>query len=166
MAERWADGLASDQEMSRARNDALDAHQEQRSTGIPGGVFKAASFATALVAAKDIEVAGEYPIPVRLVGDLQPLVRKIAPGCDGTTHSELLRCAFGNPWRPLPPRSFPAHVAGLAQSIYDAFPTASPEYGVLADALEELGEAEAATHCRTELHAKGCHVVDWVLGKG
>jgi hypothetical protein len=88
---------------------------------------------------------------------------------DGTTEARdqprLLRCLFGNPWRPLPPRAFPAHVLGLARSISDAFPAVSPEYAVLADALEELDEAEAAAHCRTELHAKGCHVSDWVLGK-
>ncbi len=59
----------------------------------------------------------------------------------------------------------PAHVTGLAQSIYAAFPDISPEYAVLADALEELGEAGAAAHCRTELHGKGCHVVDWITGR-
>jgi hypothetical protein len=82
------------------------------------------------------------------------------------TQPHLLRCIFGNPFRPVTPRAFPAYVAGLAQSIYDTFPTVSPEYAVLADALEELGEADAAAHCRLQLHARGCFVVDWVLGKG
>jgi hypothetical protein len=77
----------------------------------------------------------------------------------------LMRCLFGNPWRPRPPRTFPAHVTGLAQSIDAAFPGVSPEYAILADALEELGEVEAAAHCRTELHAKGCHVLDWITGR-
>jgi hypothetical protein len=72
---------------------------------------------------------------------------------------------LGNPWRPLPPRAFPAHVTGLARTIYAAFPAVSPEYAILADALEELGEADAAAHCRTGLHARGCHVVDWITGK-
>jgi hypothetical protein len=78
----------------------------------------------------------------------------------------LLRCLFGNPWRPLPPRTFPVHVLGLARSIYATFPAVSEEYNVLADALEEMGETEAATHCRLELHAKGCHVVDWITEEG
>jgi CheY-like chemotaxis protein len=79
--------------------------------------------------------------------------------------SALLRCLFGNPWRPLPPRTFPTHVTGLAQSIYAGFPVVSEEHAILADALEELGEANAAAHCRTELHAKGCHVLDWITGR-
>jgi hypothetical protein len=76
-----------------------------------------------------------------------------------------LRCLFGNPFRPLPRRPFPAHVTGLARAIYGAFPAVSEEYAVLADALEEMGAAEAAAHCRTELHAKGCHVLDWITDK-
>jgi hypothetical protein len=78
----------------------------------------------------------------------------------------VLRCLFGNPWRPLPARTFPAHIVGLARSLYVAFPAVSEDYAVVADALEELGEADAAVHCRTELHARGCFVLDWVLGKG
>jgi hypothetical protein len=77
----------------------------------------------------------------------------------------LLRCIVGNPWRPLPPRTFAAHVAGLARSISDSFPAVSPEYAILADALEELEEAQAAAHCRTEPHARGCHVLDWLTGR-
>jgi hypothetical protein len=165
MAERWADGLAGDQGMSWARNDALDAEREQRGLGIAGAIFKAASFAAAVVAAKDIEIAGEYPIPARLVADLQPLVRAIARGCDRTTHGHLLRCLVGNPFKPLPLRSFPTHVAGLAEAIYAAFPEVGDEYAILADALEELEEPGAAAHCRETLHAKGCHVVDWILEK-
>jgi hypothetical protein len=76
-----------------------------------------------------------------------------------------LRCVMGNPFRMRQARTFPAHVTGLAQSIYAAFPHVGPEYAILADALEELGEADAAAHCRTDLHAKGCHVVDWITGK-
>ncbi len=77
----------------------------------------------------------------------------------------MLRCIFGNPGRPLPPCSFPAHVTGLARSIDATFPAVSEDDAVLADALEELGEADAAAHCRTELHAKGCHVLDWFTGR-
>jgi hypothetical protein len=88
---------------------------------------------------------------------------------DGKTEARaqprLLRCLFGNPFRPLPRRPFPAHVVGLAQSIYAGFPAVSADYAILADALEEMGEAEAAAHCRTELHAKGCHVLDWITDK-
>jgi hypothetical protein len=74
---------------------------------------------------------------------------------------ELAREIFGNPFRPLPPRKFPADVRGLAQSCFDD----PSHYPLLADALADLGESGAAEHCRLADHVKGCHVVDWVLGK-
>jgi hypothetical protein len=74
----------------------------------------------------------------------------------------LLRCLFGNPFQTLSPRSFPPHVLGLADAISQAFPAVSEDYAVLADALEELGATDAAAHCRQELHARGCHVLDWI----
>jgi hypothetical protein len=74
----------------------------------------------------------------------------------------LLRCLFGNPFRLLSPRSFPPHVVGLAHAIAQVFPTVSEDYAILADALEELGAADAAAHCREKLHARGCHVLDWI----
>jgi hypothetical protein len=80
-----------------------------------------------------------------------------------TTQAALLRCLFGNPFRPLHARTFPTHVVGLAESVGAALPTVSEDYAILADALEELGEGAAATHCRQETHARGCHIVDWVL---
>jgi len=72
---------------------------------------------------------------------------------------------FGNPFRPFPSRLFPTHGKSLARSCYDAFPTVSPDYLVLADALADLGEDQAAAHCREPLHGKGCHVLDWILGR-
>jgi hypothetical protein len=79
------------------------------------------------------------------------------------TQAVLLRCLVGNPFRPLATRTFPTHVAGLVESIAAAFPEVSADYAILADALEEQGEGTAATHCRQETHARGCHVVDWIL---
>jgi hypothetical protein len=76
---------------------------------------------------------------------------------------DLLRDILGNPFRRLPPRGFPAHVVGLAQAIYSAFPVVSPDYAILANGLEELGEDQAVAHCREAAHWKGCHVVDWIL---
>jgi hypothetical protein len=78
----------------------------------------------------------------------------------------LLRDIFGNPFRPRPARPFPAEVHGLAEVCYAAFPEQSPELALLADALQDLGEEGAATHLREGSHVKGCHVLDWVLGRG
>jgi hypothetical protein len=75
--------------------------------------------------------------------------------------AELLREVFGNPFRAPPARKFPAEVRGLAQACYDDH----SHYPLLADALDDLGEPEASAHCRQPSHVKGCHVVDWILGK-
>lgn len=75
--------------------------------------------------------------------------------------ARLLREIFGNPFRPHPQRRFPADVRGLAEAAYED----ALHYPVLADALADLGEDEAAEHCRLPGHVKGCHVVDWILGR-
>jgi hypothetical protein len=77
----------------------------------------------------------------------------------------IIRCIFGNPHRALPPRSFPAHVVGLARECYGAFPELSDRFPVLGDALDDLGEAHAAQHCRRGRHVQGCHVLDWIAGQ-
>jgi hypothetical protein len=153
VAEGHADGQASDAE--------LEAAYRATPPGPVGALASAAAMPGAGIAA--------YWVVSLLSRMAAAAVRKrkrrtgqaaLRPAC------LLLRELFGNPFQPLPPRSFPAHVVGLAQSIYAAFPAISPEYAILADALEEMGETEAAAHCRLELHAKGCHVIDLLLGKG
>jgi hypothetical protein len=72
----------------------------------------------------------------------------------------LLRCHFGNLFHPLPPRPFPAGMTGLAGEIASGDHALYP---ILADALEDLGEPEAAGHCREPLHGGNCHVLNWVL---
>jgi hypothetical protein len=83
----------------------------------------------------------------------------------------LLRCIFGNPFRPL--KISPtwltwnnATIPRLAQEIYDA--RAFDRLPILADALEEAGctNADILSHCRQPgPHARGCWVVDLILGK-
>jgi hypothetical protein len=79
---------------------------------------------------------------------------------------------FGNPFRRIPddPGDWlcwnDGTILKLAQRIYaerafDLLP-------ILADALEEAGcvEGDILAHCRsTERHARGCWVVDFLLGK-
>jgi hypothetical protein len=88
------------------------------------------------------------------------------------TQASLLRCVFGNPFRPhaaVDPavRAWQGGtVARLAQAIYDdrAFDR-MPE---LADALEEAGcdDADILDHCRQPgEHVRGCWVLDLILGK-
>ena len=80
----------------------------------------------------------------------------------------LSDCVFGNPFRPVvadPAWLTPTAVA-IASSIYQN--RAFDRLPILADALEEAGctHADVLLHCRTPgEHVRGCWVVDLVLGK-
>ena len=80
----------------------------------------------------------------------------------------LVRCAFGNPFRPVDFDSAwrTSDAVALAQSMYNSRDfTAMP---ILADALQDAGceNEHVLTHCRAPgPHARGCWVVDGVLGK-
>jgi hypothetical protein len=84
----------------------------------------------------------------------------------------LLRCLFGNPWRP--PAALPAEVLAwndrlvprLAQAIYQE--RRWHDLPLLADALLDAGCDDEALmrHCRDGgEHARGCWAVDAILGK-
>jgi hypothetical protein len=84
----------------------------------------------------------------------------------------LLRCIFGNPFRPtaLSPataRWNDGTVVRLAQAIYDEHRFA--DLPVLADALEEAGCTDEGIlgHLREQgaVHVRGCHILDLLLGK-
>ena len=80
----------------------------------------------------------------------------------------LLRDIFGNPFRPVAaePRWLTSDVVALARGIYDD--RAFDRLPILADALEEAGcdHPDVLSHCRGPgPHARGCWVVDGVLGK-
>jgi hypothetical protein len=80
----------------------------------------------------------------------------------------LIDCVFGNPFRPvvLNPAWLTPEVFALAQAIYDD--RVFDRMSELADALEEAGctSADMLAHCRAPgPHARGCWVVDQILGK-
>jgi hypothetical protein len=80
----------------------------------------------------------------------------------------LLRCIFGNPFRPVAvdPAWLTPTVVQLAQGIYDD--RAFDRLPILADALQDAGcdNDDVLNHCRDDgPHARGCWVVDLVLGK-
>jgi hypothetical protein len=82
--------------------------------------------------------------------------------------AHLLRCLFGNPFRPvtLDPSWLTSTVVTLAKGIYDD--RAFDRLPILADALQEAGcnNDDILNHCRGPgPHARGCWVVDLVLGK-
>lgn len=85
-----------------------------------------------------------------------------------TTRCALLRCIFGNPFRPVTvaPDWKSETAVALATGIYQE--RAFDRLPILADALEEAGcdHPDVLGHCRRPgPHARGCWVVDLVLGK-
>jgi hypothetical protein len=110
----------------------------------------------------------------RLVSDPAEFPRTATPDPAAATMSEqavqasLLRCVFGNPFRPVAfdPSWRTEAVVGLARGMDEAHDFAA--LPVLADALEDTGctDAELLAHCRGPgPHARGCHAVDHVLGR-
>lgn len=85
--------------------------------------------------------------------------------------ARLLRCVFGNPYRPaVADPAWLAHADGLVakvtESIYQR--RAFDELSLLADALEDSGctDEQLLRHCRGPgPHARGCFVVDLVTGR-
>jgi hypothetical protein len=80
----------------------------------------------------------------------------------------LVRCVFGNPFRPVAvePDWRTSTVVALAAGIYAD--RAFDRLPILADALEDAGctDTDILGHCRGDgPHARGCWVVDGVLGK-
>jgi hypothetical protein len=81
----------------------------------------------------------------------------------------ILRCIYGNPFRPVTtdPSWLTSTVVALARSIYAD--RAFDRLPILADALEDAGcdAADLLAHCRGDgPHVRGCWAVDLVLGKG
>jgi hypothetical protein len=83
--------------------------------------------------------------------------------------ARMLRDIFGNPFRPVifDPAWRTSDVLLLARGIYEE--RAFDRMPILADALEEAGctNEDILAHCRdaNQPHARGCWVVDLVLGK-
>jgi hypothetical protein len=99
-----------------------------------------------------------------------------AYAAERTGQVNLLRCIFGNPFRPITfdPSYLTPTVVALAQAAYDnrTLPAGmldNERLAILADALEEAGctTSDMLTHCRLPGdHVRGCWVVDLLLGKG
>ncbi len=80
----------------------------------------------------------------------------------------MLRCIFGNPFRPVTcdPAWLTSAVTSLAQAIYNG--TTFDRLPILADALEDAGctNADLLNHCRQPgVHVKGCWALDLLLGR-
>jgi hypothetical protein len=165
VAERYADGLSTAEEMGAAKAGAEEVWRSQwvyGDTENPPAAYAAGGAATAA-----------FPIAGHRMAESAVWAGQ---GCGGRrerrAQSDLFRCVFGNPFRPAAvDPSWPAWNGGavrnLARTIYDE--RAFDRLPILADALEEAGcdNADVLGHCRGGgEHVRGCWVVDLLLGKG
>jgi hypothetical protein len=165
VGERYADGLASDQELATERRKWA-CWPEERGPVAPSaydGAWEAVDWLTILERWRD-DPDSYIAIPADAV-----LKRSVL----------LLRDIFGNPFRPPPPLP-PAVLARnegavrrLAAGIYEerqlpAGTLDNARLAILADALEEAGcdNADLIQHCReARSHVRGCWPLDVILGK-
>jgi hypothetical protein len=154
VAERFADGMASEQER-------IAAHREAGHLICPD--------------APDIYCITWYALenPEHLLGDLVGVssYELGRPGSSVQLWSDMrsvLLDLFGNPFRPITPNPswLTPTVTSLAQGIYED--RAFDRLPILADALEDAGctNADILEHCRGPgPHVRGCWVVDLLLDK-
>ena len=154
VTERFADGLASREDLCKARLwiDELDVEVMQAGRRV---------FAWATKTDES---------PIRLAIQAAQYAEK-ATGPHGKGHavlSRILRDIFGNPFRTsVIDSSWLTHgVGALVRSIYDE--RAFERVPLLGKSLEAAGcdNAEILSHCRAKTeHVKGCWVVDAISGK-
>ncbi len=171
VTEKYLEGEATDTDFSAAADDVGWAWSLQRTDG-------------SVLA----EEAAMYPTVPDPVGGAISCVHCILDCCryrdceekppardaEAAAQASLLRCIFGNPFRPvtLDPAP-PATVLSVAQAAYEARELPSghldpARHAILADALEETGCTDAAilTHLRSPgPHVRGCFVLDLLLDK-
>jgi hypothetical protein len=122
--------------------------------------------AAAAAAHLEAPIPGRTPDKRRIPGE--PEEWHAARERESAAQAQLFRCIFGNPFRrTIFERGYrTAAVVAAAQSIYDD--RAFDRMGELADLLEAAGctDATILAHCRSEgPHARGCFVIDTILGK-
>jgi len=160
-AEQYADGLTTKVALKRARQGVRAIRH-----GIPASdgsrVLEWVALWLAEVVASENAFGSVSPEIERLSG-LGLLGRDNRP-CE----VRLLRCIFGNPFRPvsIDPVWQATNVLGLAESIYEE--RAFDRMPVLGDALEDArcDNTDILNHCRGPgPHVRGCWVVDLVAGR-
>jgi hypothetical protein len=166
VAERYADGLASREEL-RAATDAdwwvFRATQ-------PTGTYDASDASRAASRVADMLADATFP-EANTDPELYLAAARLR-SVEGNAQAGLLHCIVGNPFRPPPTVAADVRVYSggavrrLAEAIYEG--RRFEDLPILADLLEEAGCTDAALlgHLRGPgPHALGCHGLDAVLGK-
>jgi hypothetical protein len=165
VAERAADGLATEVELAEARAEA------ERGFQLAAGQFSyvpAPQYLHADAAAMEVTWSSAWEAAESTSVEITALVGE----GERPAQAALLRDIFGNPFRPAPTKApgwlhwKDGVVRKLAEAVYEE--RAFHCLPILADALEEAGCTDSAliAHYRQPSeHVRGCWAVDLVLGK-
>jgi hypothetical protein len=160
VAEQYADGIASFEELRFAFEDAFDVGA--RLTARKKGTITKAQLLAAWA-------ASEVARPDERIGSLADNVAEaLGTGYEHKIQADMLREIFGNPFSPviLDSRWQTSNVIDLARTIYED--RAFDQMPILADALMDVGcySEVLLDHCRQiKSHVRGCWVIDLLLGK-
>lgn len=160
VAERYADGAATIEQLAAASEGAWDAHLGKADAEYYAAL--AAYYSVNNPHSPDAEDVSDAAIRSSYLDPDDPEV-------EDRIQAALCRDVFGNPFRSPPTLDatcFSSGLVALAERIY-----AEQEFGLmptLADALEEADckTAEVLAHCREPgEHARGCWALDAILAK-
>jgi hypothetical protein len=175
-AEQFMVGMATDEQLAEARREAEAACDEAYSaeSARPREACSMEKYSESLGAAIAVRaivhgytqnVIAKVRAALAFHGEVRDSARSESLFIDLST---AIRDLFGNPFRPatLDPDWRTSTVLALARGIYAE--RAFDRLPILADALQDAGcdNEEMLSHCRGPgPHARGCWVVDLVLGK-
>jgi hypothetical protein len=180
VAERFADGQASQEELEAAHRQASSAFGD---LGMAGGHVSSAAAAVhnACWYKQDFAVTARRSLACAVGVGVSHAARDVdsgkmshVPNWESLVYkrengkmARLMREMFGNPFKTLTrePACIAPAVAKLARGIYED--RAFDQLPQLAGLLEEngLSSKTVLAHCREQKpHYRGCWVVDWVMG--
>jgi hypothetical protein len=170
IAERYADGRAGEEEMNaayrRSWNAGYYAHSPAHTAA--GGAANYAAGPVDAATAAHVAHRAAYAWSRTDATAGTPEDAEEVEIAESGRQCDLLRCIFGNPFRPVPldPSWLTPQAVAIARAVYEE--GCWDDLPLLADALEEAGctSAELLVHLRSaDPHVRGCWALDLVLGK-
>lgn len=175
VAERHADGRATEEELEAASEAASAAWDEEYDwdaweRAVRGEEGMASPFPPSAAAYNAAIPVGWWGGAPAFVSPDEIIRQSVPAGRDeGAAQCALIREIFGNPFRPLSidPACLTPRIVALSRAIYDdrdfsRMPTLGNEL-----AATGCTDSELLHHCREPLaHARGCWALDAILGKG
>jgi hypothetical protein len=174
VAERLADGATTEDEERIVADDAYEVWMAERPIAFREASFEefmndfyplplCAAAWNAIGLMRDWGAVPACDTPHRIILEISE-----QRAVDATLQASLLRCIFGNPFRPVAfdPRWRTETAVALASAIYDG--RHFDRLPILADALEDAGcdSLDLLNHLRGPgPHSRGCWAVDAVLGR-